>query len=126
MFEIFNETNEKIEEIDDIKKVLDKAIEMENVGVVEFNVIIVDNDYIHRLNKEYRKIDRPTDVITFALEDNQDIKYDNYRLLGDIYISVDKAHSQAEEYGHSFKREICFLAVHGFLQVLGYVHMEKN
>ena len=52
MFEIFNETNEKIEEIDDIKKVLDKAIEMENVGVVEFNVIIVDNDYIHRLNKE--------------------------------------------------------------------------
>ncbi len=126
MFEIFNETNEKIEEIDDIKKVLDKAIEMENVGVVEFNVIIVDNDYIHRLNKEYRKIDRPTDVITFALEDNQDIKYDNYRLLGDIYISVDKAHSQAEEYGHSFKREICFLAVHGFLHLLGYDHMEKN
>lgn len=126
MFEIFNETDEKIEEIEDIKKVLDKAIEMENVGVVEFNVIIVDNDYIHRLNKEYRKIDRPTDVITFALEDNQDIKYDNYRLLGDIYISVDKAHSQAEEYGHSFKREICFLAVHGFLHLLGYDHMEKN
>ena len=100
MFEIFNETNEEIKELKDIEKVLKVAIEKENVGVVNFNVIIVDNDYIHKLNLEYRKIDRPTDVITFALEDNQDIKYDDFRLLGDIYISLDKAKSQAIEYGH--------------------------
>ena len=126
MFEIFNETNEDIKEIKDIDRVLKKAIEIEKVGVVEFNVIIVDNQYIHKLNKEYRNIDRETDVITFALEDNDDIHYDNFRLLGDIYISLDKAKSQAIEYEHSLKREICFLAVHGFLHLLGYDHMKKE
>ena len=126
MFEIFNETNEEIKELKDIEKVLKVAIEKENVGVVNFNVIIVDNDYIHKLNLEYRKIDRPTDVITFALEDNQDIKYDDFRLLGDIYISLDKAKRQAIEYGHDLRREICFLAVHGFLHLLGYDHMKKE
>lgn len=126
MFEIINETKEKIEELEDVEMVLNKAIEEEKVGQVSFNIIIVDNEYIHKLNKEYRKIDRPTDVITFALEDYEDIKYEDFRLLGDIYISLDKAKSQAIEYGHSFKREICFLAVHGFLHLLGYDHMEKE
>ena len=126
MFEIFNETNEEIKELEDVKKVLKLAIEIEKAGVVNFNVIIVDNEYIHKLNKEYRGIDRPTDVISFALEDSEDIKYDDFRLLGDIYISLDKAKEQAEEYGHSFKREICFLAVHGLLHLLGYDHMEKD
>lgn len=126
MFEIFNETKEEIKEIEDVKKVLELAIKMENAGVVNFNVIIVDNEYIHKLNKEYRGIDRPTDVISFALEDSEDIKYDDFRLLGDIYISLDKAKEQADSYGHSFKREICFLAVHGLLHLLGYDHMEKD
>lgn len=126
MFEIINETKEEIKELKDVEMVLNKAIIEEKVGQVSFNVIIVDNDYIHKLNKEYRKIDRPTDVITFALEDYDDIKYEDFRLLGDIYISLDKAKSQAIEYGHSFKREICFLAVHGFLHLLGYDHMEKE
>lgn len=126
MFEIINETKEQIEELKYVEMVLNMSIEKEKVGQVSFNVIIVDNEYIHKLNKEYRKIDRPTDVITFALEDYEDIKYEDFRLLGDIYISLDKAKSQAIEYGHSFKREICFLAVHGFLHLLGYDHMEKE
>jgi len=126
MFEIFNETNIEIKEIEDIKKVINKGIEIEHLENVEFNIILVDNDYIHTLNKEYRNIDRETDVITFALEDHKDIVYDNYRLLGDIYISVEKAKSQSIEYGHSFKREICFLAVHGFLHLLGYDHMKEE
>ena len=126
MFEIFNETNEEIKELKDVEYVLNKAIEIEKTGTVNFNVIIVDNEYIHKLNKEYRGIDRPTDVISFALEDSEDIKYEDFRLLGDIYISIDKAKEQAEEYGHSFKREICFLAVHGLLHLLGYDHMEKE
>lgn len=126
MFEIINETNEDIKEIEDIKKVINKAIEIENPGNVEFNIILVDNEYIHNLNREYRNIDRETDVISFALEDYNDITYEDYRMLGDIYISLDKAHSQAIEYGHSFKREICFLSVHGFLHLLGYDHMEKE
>ena len=123
MFEIFNETNKEIKEIEDVKKVLKKAIELENVGSVNFNVILVDNNYIHNLNKTYRNKDSITDVITFALEDNKDIKFEDFRLLGDIYISLEKAESQSIEYGHSFKREICFLAVHGFLHLLGYDHM---
>jgi probable rRNA maturation factor len=126
MFEIINETDIKIDEQSDIERVLKKAIELEQTGTVLFNVILVDNTYIHKLNREYRGIDRPTDVITFALEDNQDITYEDFRLLGDIYISLDKAKSQAEEYGHTFKREICFLAVHGFLHLLGYDHMKKE
>ena len=126
MFEIFNETNEKIEELKDVEMVLKKAIEIEKLGVVNFNVIIVDNEFIHKMNKEYRGIDRPTDVISFALEDAHDIDYDDFRLLGDIYISIDKAKEQAKEYGHSLKREICFLSVHGLLHLLGYDHMEKE
>ncbi len=126
MFEIFNETNEKIEELKDVEMVLKKAIEIEKLGVVNFNVIIVDNEFIHKMNKEYRGIDRPTDVISFALEDEHDIDYEDFRLLGDIYISIDKAKEQAKEYGHSLKREICFLSVHGLLHLLGYDHMEKE
>ena len=124
--EIFNQTNEQIIELEDVKRVIDIAIDNQKLDNLEFNIIIVDNDYIHNLNKEYRNIDRPTDVITFALEDFDDgIKLD-HRVLGDIYISLDKAKSQANEYNHSFKREICFLAVHGFLHLLGYDHMVKE
>lgn len=126
MFEIFNELDYEISETSDMKKVLEIAIKEEELKDVEFNVILVDNNYIHELNKNYRKIDRETDVITFALEDNEEVNEEEHRLLGDIYISVDKAKSQALEYGHSFKREICFLAVHGFLHLLGYDHMNKH
>ncbi len=93
---------------------------------VLFNVIIINNDSIHKINKEYRGIDRPTDVITFALEDNKQINMPEVRVLGDIYISYDKVISQAKEYNHSIKREICFLAVHGLLHLLGYDHMKKE
>ncbi len=126
VFKIFNETNETIAETKEIERVLEIAIANQNLGQVEFNVVIVDNPYIHKLNKEYRNIDRETDVITFALEDTKDITYENYRLLGDIYISIDKAKEQAILYEHSLKRELCFLAVHGFLHLLGYDHMNEQ
>lgn len=125
--EIFNQTNEEIKELTDVKKVLDYAIKKEKLDNVEFNVIIVDNDYIHELNKTYRGIDRETDVITFALEDDSKVvNASSHRVLGDIYISLDKAKLQAQEYQHSFLREICFLAVHGFYHLLGYDHMEEE
>ncbi len=126
MFEIINNTKENIVEIKDIEHVLELAIQNQKLENVEFNIILVDNSYIHKLNQEYRHIDRETDVISFALEDTKDIIYDNYRLLGDIYISVEKAKEQAITYGHSLKREICFLALHGFLHLLGYDHMTKE
>jgi len=125
--EIFNETNEDIKELETVEKVLYSAMEKENLTDTSFNLIIVDNNYIHNLNKEYRGIDRETDVITFALEDDDTlIVGDNERILGDIYISIDKARSQAEEYSHSFLRELSFLAVHGFYHLLGYDHMTKE
>lgn len=124
--EMFNQTERKIPELEMVRDVLEYAIEKEKLDHVVFNVIIVDNDYIHELNKNYRHIDRETDVITFALEDEKDIEEpDGERILGDIYISIDKAISQAEEYGHSLLRELSFLAVHGFYHLLGYDHQTK-
>lgn len=121
-----NEIGKEIKELESVKKVIDYAVKKENLENAVFNIIIVDNEYIHKLNKEYRNIDRETDVITFALEDSDfEVKLD-IRVLGDIYISYDKALSQKEEYGHSLERELCFLAVHGFLHLLGYDHMEKE
>ena len=122
--EIFVQVEENIKELETVEKVLYSAIEKEKLENVSFNVIIVDNDYIHELNKNYRNIDRETDVITFALEDEDTIILPGEeRILGDIYISIDKAKSQAEEYGHSLLRELSFLAVHGFYHLLGYDHM---
>jgi probable rRNA maturation factor len=124
--DIFNETDENLEkELDVVHNVLVYGIKKLEVGDVNFNVIIVDNDYIHKLNKDYRGIDRETDVISFALEDDKTFNPE-MRILGDIYISIDKAKSQSEEYGHSLLRELCFLAVHGMLHLLGYDHMNEN
>ena len=121
--EIFKEVEEEIKELDTVEKVLYSAIEKEKLENVSFNLIIVDNEYIHELNKTYRNIDRETDVITFALEDEDTIILPGEeRILGDIYISIDKAKSQAAEYGHSLLRELSFLAVHGFYHLLGYDH----
>ena len=126
-FEIFNQTNRDIPELETVKSVLQHAVVKEKLENVIFNVIIVDNDYIHELNKNYRNIDRETDVITFALEDEKDMVAPvGERVLGDIYISIDKAISQAEEYGHSLLRELSFLAVHGFYHLLGYDHMTEE
>ena len=125
---IFNNlTEEKVEEEKLLEEVLTFAMKKEKLENTSFDVIFVDNNYIHELNKNYRNIDRETDVITFALEDDDSvINGSSERMLGDIYISLDKAHSQAEEYGHSFKRELSFLAVHGFYHLLGYDHMTKE
>lgn len=126
--EIFNETKEEIENLKILKPLLEYARKVEKLEdtELEFSVIIVDNKKIHEINKKYRGIDRPTDVISFALEDNEEIEFDHYRVLGDIYISIDKVKEQAQEYGHSEKRELAFLTVHGFLHLLGYDHMKPE
>lgn len=125
--EIFVQVNEEIAELETVEKVLYSAIKHEKLENVFFNLIIVDNKYIHELNKTYRNIDRVTDVITFALEDDDTVIVPSEeRILGDIYISLDRAKEQAEEYGHSLLRELSFLAVHGFYHLLGYDHMTKE
>lgn len=95
------------------------------------SVSIVNNRYIHKINKKYRNVDRPTDVISFAFLDGDEYKdalmhSKEIIPLGDIYISYEKAIEQAEAYGHSLERELSFLFVHGLLHLLGYDHMKPE
>ena len=92
-----------------------------------FNLIFVDKDKIQQINRDYRGIDRVTDVITFALMENPDeIFRGAERELGDVFICLDRAKEQAEEYRHSMEREIGFLSVHGYLHLMGYDHMTEK
>lgn len=124
--EIINRLDIEIEEKQVLEDFVSYCVNKLKLKNVVFNVIIINNEEIHKLNKKYRGIDRATDVITFALEDQKDGPSLNVRMLGDIYISYDKVISQALEYGHSKTREICFLAVHGLLHLLGYDHIKKE
>lgn len=125
--EVFNNTSCSLEkEQEDLKELLENVCKDEKLGDGEFNIILVEKEEIQRLNKEYRDIDKVTDVISFALEDDDTFHLEGYRVLGDIYICIDRAKEQAEEYRHSFKRELSFLAVHGLLHLLGYDHMTKE
>ena len=124
MITINNLTDEKLKEIEELDEYTNYLIKYMNIDA-SFSIIIVDNEKIHEINKEYRGIDRPTDVISFALEENEDYEVKE-RLLGDIFISIDKVYDQAKEYNHSVKRELFFLVTHGFLHLLGYDHMKKE
>lgn len=106
--------------------VLEYALSYLKIESVIFDIIFCDNDYIKKINKEYRNIDRVTDVISFAFEDNEEIVYNSERLLGEIYICIPRMLEQAIEYEHSPKRELSFLAVHGLLHLLGYDHMNEE
>ena len=104
-----------------LNKIIDKTLEMEKVKSSNFAIVFIDDERMHELNKNYRGIDRTTDVLSFAFEDNNKICY-NIRQLGEIYVSIPKMKAQAKEYGHSQKRELAFLVVHGLLHLLGYDH----
>lgn len=121
---ITNMTDENID-VETICTVCSKVFEEENIKDPVFSITFVDNAEIRRINKEYRDIDRETDVITFAFLEGDDMTAGG-KFLGDIYISIDKAKNQAIEYGHSLKREISFLVVHGLLHTLGYDHMKEE
>ncbi len=125
-YELINNTNEKLTEIEELNGFIDFALKYLKLENVMFNIIIINNEEIHKINKEYRGVDRPTDVISFALEDDDTFVKTDVRVLGDIYISIDKAKEQAESFGHSLKRELSFLTIHGILHLLGYDHMEEE
>jgi len=115
-----------------LENLLNYAAKEENVeDGTELSIVIVSNEEIQKINKEYRGKDYATDVISFAMEElGEDeleiIGAEMPRMLGDIIISLEKAEEQAKEYGHSFSRELGFLTIHGFLHLLGYDHIEEE
>ena len=125
MIEVYNETNSDAY-IKDIENILKLGLKHMNIKDSYISVVIVDKDKIHEINKTYRNVDKVTDVISFAFEDNAGITPDGLRILGEIYLCMDKAKEQAVEYGHSNKREICYLVIHGLLHLLGYDHEKEE
>ena len=98
------------------------CLKHEKVNNANFSIVFVDKQKIQEINKNYRGIDKVTDVISFAFEDNAKVVYNNVRFLGEIYICIPKMMEQAKEYGHTEVRELAFLTVHGLLHLLGYNH----
>lgn len=127
--EFINETNNELDDYISLFEQLAKdGLKLLQIDdEIEFSVSIVSSERIHEINRDYRQKDSVTDVITFALED-QDSPFVKGmpRLLGDVFICYDRAVSQANEYQHSIKREMCFLFVHGLLHLLGYDHMNEE
>ncbi|MCT1903882.1 rRNA maturation RNase YbeY [Oceanobacillus sojae] len=115
-----------------VEKLLTFAGKAEKVAPdAEVSISFVNNEQIQVINRDYRDKDKPTDVISFAMQEMEDEELEIVGeglpvVLGDIIISIDKAKEQAEEYNHSFERELAFLALHGFLHLLGYDHMNAE
>ena len=127
----FLDIEENKEYIDIINKVLKKCFTEENLKDKNLyvNIVLTSPENIRKMNKEYRKIDKETDVLSFPMfekEELEKIKNSNQDILGDIVISIQRVKEQAEEYGHSFKRELSYMVVHGFYHLMGYDHMEEE
>ncbi|WP_226656838.1 rRNA maturation RNase YbeY [Pseudalkalibacillus hwajinpoensis] len=123
----------KQEQFEMLEKLLSHVASEEEVEAgSEVSIMFVNNERITEINRDYRGKDQPTDVISFALDDEEEgddpILFDEQipHLLGEIVISVPKIEEQAADYGHSFERELGFLCVHGFLHLLGYDHMTEE
>ena len=132
--QFYNQTSESVDTYEAmIETVVNETIKQENLTneMLECSFIFVDNEQIREINANYRQKDAVTDVITFAIEDVMpgEIKIQGIpmpRMLGDVFISLPRTREQAERYGHSFERELSFLAVHGCLHLLGYDHLEPE
>lgn len=123
---ITNETNEKIEMDEKLESVIKTVLETEGLSFAyEVSIIFVDKDEIHQLNKEFRKVDRPTDVLSFPMDTDFMVEGVD-AMLGDIVICMDVAKEQARDLGHSLDREIMYLTCHSTLHLLGYDHMNDD
>lgn len=125
--------NKKYEEI--INKVIKQCFEVEHLenSKLYISITLTTPDNIQKINNEYRKINKPTDVLSFPMFEkeeidkkikNQDFEFED--ILGDIVISIEQVELQATEYGHSFERELAYMIVHGFYHLMGYDHMSEK
>lgn len=128
----FDEIEENQLYIDVANKVFQKCFEIENLldKNLYINIVFTSPNKIHEINKKYRDVDRETDVLSFPMFEKEELK--NYvakpwkDILGDIIISIEQVKKQAEEYGHSFERELAYMMVHGFYHLMGEDHIEEN
>lgn len=135
-FEIVYKGVEENKEYDEvIKKVLTKCFEEENLenSKLYITVTLTTPENIRKINKEYRNIDRATDVLSFPMFEKDELEekiknndFEHEDVLGDLIISIEKVREQAEEYGHSFERELSYMLVHGFYHLMGYDHIKEE
>ena len=127
----FLDIEENEEYINTLTKVIDKCLEEENLKEKNLyvNIVLTNPENIRNINKEHRNIDKETDVLSFPMFEKEELKQRkevNQDVLGDIVISIEKVKKQAIEYGHSFERELAYMAVHGFYHLMGYDHIDEN
>lgn len=130
----YNDIDRMAKEEKMIKSVVQNVLKAEKIKHdVDVYITLTNNNEIHKINKEYRNVDNPTDVLSFPMYEREEIDFlrkdkvgDEEEILGDIIISIDKVKEQSEEYGHSFERELAYLVTHGMLHLLGYDHMVEG
>ena len=126
----FEPENLTVEEtlLDEILRAADIVGEIYGVENAEVSITLTDDAHVHALNKKFRGVDRATDVLSFAFResDEPEVIGADFEILGDVIISLERAKFQAEEFGHSFLREVIFLEVHGLLHLLGYDHIDDD
>ena len=121
---IANQTDQNIEMDEKLESVVKTVLETEGLSLdYEVSITFVDKDEIHKLNKEFRSVDRPTDVLSFPMDEDFFIEGVD-TMLGDIVICMNVAKEQANDFGHSLDREIMYLTAHSMLHLLGYDHMK--
>ena len=127
------ETNLEYEKI--IKKVVEQCYKQENLekSKLYISIILTTPKQIQQINKQYRNIDKETDVLSFPMYEKNELekmikenKFDHEDVLGDVIISIDKVERQAKEYNHSFERELAYMLVHGFYHLMGYDHIKEE
>ena len=136
MYEIIYQDIEENKEYEaTIKKVVEKCFEEEGISASKLclTITLTTPENIKKINKEYRNIDKETDVLSFPMFEKQELdeiiankKFEYEDVLGDIVISIARVEEQAKEYGHSFERELSYMVVHGFYHVMGYDHMNEE
>lgn len=136
MFEVvYKDIAEKEEYINTIKKVLEQCFKEEKIenSKLYVTITLTDEENIKKINKEYRNIDKATDVLSFPMFEKDELvqkikekSFEHEDVLGDIVISIPKVEEQAKEYGHSFERELSYMVVHGFYHLMGYDHIKEE
>ena len=129
------ELEEKKEYEKTIKKVIEQCFKEENMedSKLYISITLTTPEHIHEINKQYRNVDRATDVLSFPIFEKEEIDekirnhdFEHEDVLGDIVISIEKVEEQAKEYGHSFEREFAYMVVHGFYHLMGYDHIQEE